>query len=99
MTDKGRTQTKVVNRTTSHITASPAAILILTNNRRYGIVENGCHSVIDWNWDEDRCTVHIGHGPENPNLARLPAAKRQCGLSIPGGSRLSGDNGLALLSA
>ena len=27
------------------------------------------HYILDWNWDEDRCTVRTGHGPEN--LTRL----------------------------
>ncbi len=23
------------------------------------------HYILDWNWDEDRCTLRTGHGPEN----------------------------------
>ncbi len=23
------------------------------------------HYILDWNWDEDRCTIRTGHGPEN----------------------------------
>jgi hypothetical protein len=43
--------------------ASAAAILAF--NRNHCGVEYGCHYVLDWNWDEDRCTIRAGHGPEN----------------------------------
>jgi len=23
------------------------------------------HWALDWNWDEDRCTIRTGHGPKN----------------------------------
>ena len=23
------------------------------------------HYILDWNWDEDRCTIRTGHAPEN----------------------------------
>ena len=28
-------------------------------------IENGCHYILDWNYDEDRCRIRAGHGPEN----------------------------------
>ena len=27
------------------------------------------HYMLDWNWNEDRCTIRTGHGPEN--ISRL----------------------------
>jgi hypothetical protein len=52
-----------LNRNRPPTTASAAAILAF--NRDHWIVENGCHYILDWNWDEDRCTIRTEHGPEN----------------------------------
>ena len=38
---------------------------ILKVNRGHWTIENRCHYVIDWNFDEDRSRIRIGHGPEN----------------------------------
>jgi predicted transposase YbfD/YdcC len=38
---------------------------LLTTNRNHWAIENSCHYVIDWNFDEDRSRIHVGHGPEN----------------------------------
>ena len=43
---------------------------ILAFNRGHWTVENGCHYILDWNWDEDRCTIRTGHGPENITALR-----------------------------
>ena len=67
-TGKGRDKPEVVYGITSHTTASPAAIL--DYNRCHWTIENGCHYVLDWNWDEDRCTVRTGYGPENLTALR-----------------------------
>ena len=29
-----------------------------------------CHYVIDWNYDEDRCRIRTGYGPENVSRLR-----------------------------
>ncbi len=42
---------------------------ILKTNRGHWCIENSCHYVIDWNYDEDRSRIRTGHGPEN--LTRL----------------------------
>lgn len=67
-TGKGRDQPELVYGITSHSHASAAAILAY--NRCHWTIENGCHYVLDWNWDEDRCTVRTGHGPENLSALR-----------------------------
>lgn len=67
-TGKGRDQLEVVYGITSHTTASQATILAY--NRHHWTIENGCHYVLDWNWDEDRCTVRTGYGPENLTALR-----------------------------
>jgi hypothetical protein len=34
-------------------------------NREHWIIENSCHYVIDWNYNEDRCRIRTGQGHEN----------------------------------
>jgi predicted transposase YbfD/YdcC len=38
---------------------------ILTTNRGHWSIENSCHYVLDWNYDEDRSRICKGFGPEN----------------------------------
>lgn len=38
---------------------------ILQVNRGHWTIENACHYVLDWVYDEDRCRIRTGHGPEN----------------------------------
>ncbi len=42
---------------------------ILKTNRAHWCIENSCHYIIDWNFDEDRSRIRTGHGPEN--ISRL----------------------------
>ena len=42
---------------------------ILKTNREHWSIENSCHYVIDWNYNEDRCRIRTGHGPAN--ISRL----------------------------
>ena len=50
---------------------SPTAVIytppnrILNTNRGHWSIENSCHYVIDWNYDEDRSRIKNGYGPEN----------------------------------
>lgn len=48
--------------------ASPERILKL--NRGHWTIENRCHYVIDWNFDEDRSRIRTGYGPENVTRLR-----------------------------
>ena len=34
-------------------------------NRGHWSIEDSCHYILDWNYDEDRCRIRTGHGPEN----------------------------------
>ena len=43
---------------------------VLTTNRGHWSIENSCHYIIDWNFDEDRCRIRTGHGPENVSRLR-----------------------------
>jgi len=38
---------------------------VLATNRGHWCIENSCHYIIDWNYDEDRNRIRTGHGPEN----------------------------------
>ena len=38
---------------------------VLTTNRGHWSIENSCHYIIDWNYDEDRSRIRAGYGPEN----------------------------------
>ncbi len=64
---------KVTHETVYGITIRPPdqadAQQILTTSRGHWCIENRCHYVIDWNYDEDRSRIRTGHGPEN--LTRL----------------------------
>ena len=66
----GETSRKTLYGLTSHPSATSSAAAILAFNRDHWSVENGCHYILDWNWDEDRCTIRTGHGPENITALR-----------------------------
>ena len=66
----GKTSTETAFGLTSHTPKTADAAQVLAYNRGHWSVENGCHYILDWNWDEDRCTVRTGHGPENLTALR-----------------------------
>lgn len=43
--------------------ASPQRLLQI--NRGHWTIENSCHYILDWNYDEDRSRIRAGYGPEN----------------------------------
>ncbi|HHH76368.1 MAG TPA: ISAs1 family transposase [Phycisphaerae bacterium] len=43
--------------------ADPESVLAV--NRGHWTIENSCHYIIDWNYDEDRSRIRVGYGPEN----------------------------------
>lgn len=43
---------------------------LLDINRGHWTIENSCHYILDWNFDEDRCRIRIGYGPENVTRLR-----------------------------
>jgi predicted transposase YbfD/YdcC len=42
---------------------------LLTINRGHWSIENSCHYILDWTYDEDRSRIRTGYGPEN--ISRL----------------------------
>jgi predicted transposase YbfD/YdcC len=51
-----------------HYDAKP--IDVLHTNRNHWCIENSCHYILDWNYDEDRCRIRTGFGPENISRIR-----------------------------
>lgn len=66
----GLTSREMVYGVTSqpHYDAQP--IDILHTNRGHWCIENSCHYILDWNYDEDRCRIRTGYGPENISRIR-----------------------------
>lgn len=54
---------------TSRPAAQANAQCLLHINRGHWSIES-CHWIIDWNYDEDRCRIRSGHGPENMTRLR-----------------------------
>ncbi len=48
--------------------ADPKAVL--NTNRGHWSIENSCHYIIDWNFDEDRSRISADYGPENTTRLR-----------------------------
>ena len=55
---------------TSRTEKDANAARLLTVNRGHWSIENCCHYVLDWNYDEDRGRIRTGHGPENVTRLR-----------------------------
>jgi predicted transposase YbfD/YdcC len=60
----GKTSTEIVYGVTDHLPHSADPARLLAFNRDHWRVE-AHHYILDRNWDEDRCTLRTGHGPEN----------------------------------
>jgi predicted transposase YbfD/YdcC len=50
---------------TSKTSAQADPQRVLKINRQHWTIENSCHYILDWNYDEDRSRIRTGHGPEN----------------------------------
>lgn len=71
MNKKTRKQSReVAYGITSKTPALASAAQVLKENREHWSIENSCHYIIDWNFDEDRSRIRTGHGPENMTRLR-----------------------------
>jgi predicted transposase YbfD/YdcC len=61
----GKYSHEIVYGITSCSSEKANAEKILKTNREHWSIENSCHYVIDWNYNEDRCRISKGYGPEN----------------------------------
>ena len=71
----GKVSTETIYGLTDHTPESADAARLLAFNRDHWGVE-AHHYILDWNWDEDRCTLRTGHGPENVTRPQCPACLR-----------------------
>lgn len=65
----GKTSTELAYGITSRPSCEATPQRLLQINRGHWVIENRCHYVLDWNYDEDRSRIRKGHGPEN--ISRL----------------------------
>jgi len=61
----GETTRVLAHGITSKTPDLASAEQILQDNRKHWSIENSCHYIIDWNYDEDRSRISKGYGPEN----------------------------------
>ena len=61
----GATSREIAYGLTSRTPAQASPQRVLQVHRGHWIIENGCHYILDWNYDEDRSRIRTGHGPEN----------------------------------
>jgi len=69
----GKESNEIAYGLTSHLPESADAKRILKFNRKHWGVESH-HYILDWNWNEDRCSISKKHGPENITCLRRFAA-------------------------
>jgi predicted transposase YbfD/YdcC len=61
----GETSLEIAYGLTSRSPAEANPQRVLKVNRGHWTIENSCHYILDWNYDEDRSRIRTGHGPEN----------------------------------
>jgi len=66
----GKRSLEIAYGITSRPPAQADARHVLDTNRGHWSIENSCHYILDWNYDEDRCRIRTGHGPENVTRLR-----------------------------
>ena len=66
----GKQSREVVYGVTSKTALLASAEQVLQDNRNHWSIENSCHYIIDWNYDEDRSRICKGHGPVNMTRLR-----------------------------
>ena len=65
----GKTSHDIAYGITSRTPEQANAQQLLAMNRGHWTIENSCHYILDWNFDEDRSRIRTGYGPEN--ISRL----------------------------
>jgi predicted transposase YbfD/YdcC len=59
---------------------------LLKVDRGHWVIENGCHYILDWTFDEDRSRTRTGYGPANMTRLRrfaIGVIKSKGGESVP----------------
>ena len=65
----GKESTDIAYAITSRTPEQADGENLLAINRGHWSIENSCHYILDWNFDEDRSRIRTGYGPEN--ISRL----------------------------
>jgi predicted transposase YbfD/YdcC len=86
-TDKktGATSREIAYGLTSRTPQQANPQRVLQVNRGHWTIENSCHYILDWNYDEDRSRIRTGYGPENITRLRrfaIGVIKSQGGRSV-----------------
>jgi predicted transposase YbfD/YdcC len=66
----GESSCEIAYGITSRTSEQADAQRVLNINRGHWSIENSCHYIIDWNYDEDRSRIRTGYGPENMTRLR-----------------------------
>ncbi|MGH9451610.1 MAG: ISAs1 family transposase [Terriglobia bacterium] len=66
----GKSSLEIAYGITSRTPEEADAEHVLKVNRGHWTIENSCHYILDWNYDEDRSRIRTGHGPENMTRLR-----------------------------
>ena len=66
----GESSCEIAYGITSRTSEQADAQRVLNVNRGHWCIENSCHYIIDWNYDEDRSRIRTGYGPENMTRLR-----------------------------
>ena len=75
----GKTSCELAYGITSRPASEASPQRLLQINRGHWTIENRCHYIIDWTYDEDRGRIRTGHGPENiTRLRRFAVALILC---------------------
>lgn len=61
----GKTSCDIAYGVTSRTIQEACPERVLKVNRGHWTIENSCHYILDWNYDEDRSRIRTGYGPEN----------------------------------
>jgi predicted transposase YbfD/YdcC len=61
----GKHSCEIVFGITSRDSTQADAQQLLAINRGHWVIENSCHYILDWIYDEDRSRIRTGYGPEN----------------------------------
>lgn len=61
----GKTSCEVAYGITSRTPEEASPERVLNVNRGHWTIENSCHYILDWDYDEDRGRIRTGYGPEN----------------------------------
>jgi len=67
---RGTTSIETAYGITSQSPELADARTLLLTNRGHWTIENCCHYILDWTFDEDRCRIRTGYGPENMTRLR-----------------------------